>query len=370
MKKVLSLILALSLLLACAAFAGAEDSIIGKWQVASDDIAVMMGASAAEIPEGFGMYLEFRNDGVMVISETYMGQEASMNSTWQSTGSHKVNLEMSGISYDMIWYFEDGALVLDDGELPVHLYSVNGAAANVPAAAAAAAQGVEGKWKLSDETLLASLGAANAEEYAYLLDLITYTMDFRNDGTMIMSVIMLGQEETYTDEWHYTGENSIYMTIQGDPSNAVFWFENGNLILDDGISALVLEPVETASSSVPAISGFTTPTLTATTDLSGKWDGREFYNYMLKIAAEAGQDYTSMQSLFDMMTFTLNLNADGTATLDVDAFGTSQTENLNNWLVSGSTFIISGVSFTFTLTGDTLTLTDALGDTFSMTRIY
>ena len=233
-----------------------------------------------------------------------------------------------------------------------------------------AGQGVEGKWKLSRETLLATFDAADANEYASIVDNILYTMDFRADGTMIMTINVFGAEDSYTDEWHYTGENSSYMTIQGDPSNAVFYFENGNLILDDGISAMVLEPVEAASSSVPAVSGFTAPA--DKVDLSGQWDGREFINYVLVASAALGQDFTSMQSLFDLMTFTLNLNADGTATLDVEAFGSNQTEDLNTWSVSGDNFTVSGFSFTFTLSGDTLTLTPYMMSesfTFTMTRI-
>ena len=231
-----------------------------------------------------------------------------------------------------------------------------------------AGQGVEGIWKLSRETLLAALGAVDASQYASMVDSILYTMDFRADGTMIMTISAFGAEQSYTDEWHYTGDNSIYMTIQGDPVNTEFRFENGNLILNDG--TMVLEPMEDAASSVPAVSGFTAPALTTTTDLSGKWDGRGLYNYMLVIAAAAGQDYTSMQSLFDLMNFTLNLNADGTATLDVEAFGSNQTENLNTWSVSGNTLSIADIPFSFTLSGDTLTLTPPfLGEPFTMTRI-
>ena len=232
-----------------------------------------------------------------------------------------------------------------------------------------AGQGVEGKWKLSRETLLATFDAADTNEYASMVDSVLCTMDFRADGTMIMTINVFGVEDSYTDEWHYTGANSIYMTMMGVPLTKTFTFENGNLIMD-GISEIVLEPVEGASSSVPAVSGFTAPA--DKVDLSGQWDGREFINYVLVASAAAGQDVTSMQSLFDLMTFTLNLNADGTATLDIEGFGSNQTANLDTWSVSGDKFTVFGFSFTFTLSGDTLTLTPYMMSesfTFTMTRI-
>lgn len=371
MKKICAVLLSIALMLSCLPFAFAGQGVEGKWKMSKETLLASLGAVDANeyayLLDLMTYTMDFKTDGTMIMTLSMMGQEESYTDEWHYTGTNSIYMTIQGSPSNATFRFENGNLILDDGMSEMVLEPME---VTAPTAPATTAQGVEGVWKLSRDTLLAALGAVDASEYASIVDSILYTMDFRADGTMIMTINMFGTEESYTDEWHYTGDNSIYMTMQGEPITMTFTFENGNLILDDGIMPMVLEPVEGAS-SVPAVSGFTTPTLTTKVDLSGKWDGRGLYNYMLVIAAAAGQDYTSMQSLFDLMNFTLNLNADGTATLDVEAFGTSDTENLNTWSVSGNTLTITGIPFTFTISGDTLTLTpSSLGEPFTMTRIY
>ena len=367
MKKICAVLLSIVLMLSCLPLAFAGQGVEGKWKLSRETLLAALGAADASeyasMVDSILYTMDFRTDGTMIMIVSMFGTEQSYTDEWHYTGDNSIYLTMQGAPFDMTFYFENGNLVLNDGIAPMVLEPVEGtsAAASVPAAPTSSAQGVEGKWKISTETLERAF--STDAEMDGLANLMTFTMEFIDDGTMIMTVSIMGVDSVSNEVWHYTGDNSLYMTMESVGYNMTFRFENNNLILNDGLNDTVLEPFDDNAVPAPVSPAFTD-------DLSGQWDGRGLYNYMLVVAAAVGQDFTSMQSLFDMMNFTLNLNADGTATLDVEAFGTSDTENLNTWSVSGDKFTVSGISFTFTLSGDTLTLTpDMMGEPFTMTRI-
>ena len=364
MKKICAVLLSIVLMLSCLPLAFAGEGVEGKWKLSRETLLAALGAADASeyasMVDNMLYTMDFRTDGTMIMIVSMFGTEQSYTDEWHYTGTNSIYMTIQGSPSNVEFRFENGNLILDDGIMPIVLEPVEGSA---PAATApaATAQGVEGVWKWSRDTLERAF-STNAEMDG-LANLMTFTMEFIDDGTMIMTVSMMGMDTVSNEVWHYTGDNSLYMTMESVGYNVTFRFENNNLILNDGLNDTVLEPFDDNAVPAPVSPAFTD-------DLSGQWDGRGLYNYMLVIAAAAGQDYTSMQSLFDLMNFTLNLNADGTATLEVEALGTYQTENLNTWSVSGNTLTISDIPFTFTISGDTLTLTpDVMGEPFTMTRI-
>lgn len=364
MKKICAILLSIALMLSCLPLALAGQGVEGVWKLSRETLLAALGAvdasQYASMVDNMLYTMDFRADGTMIMTVSVFGAEQSYTDEWHYTGTNSIYMTIQGSPSNATFRFENGNLILDDGISEMVLEPVEGSA---PAATApaATAQGVEGVWKISTETLEKAF--STDAEMDGLANLMTFTMEFIDDGTMIMTVSIMDVDSVSNEVWHYTGDNSLYMTTNSVGYNMTFRFENNNLILNDGLNDVVLEPFDDNDVPAPASPVFTN-------DLSGQWDGRGFYNYMLVVAAAAGQDYTSIQSLFDLMNFTLNLNANGTATLDVEAFGTSDTENLNTWSVSGNIFTISGISFTFTLSGDTLTLTpDVMGEPFTMTRI-
>ena len=370
MKKIIAVLLSIALMLSCLPLAFGEDSLTGKiWTMTPESLENLLRASNVEEVAVLAPYasvtLDFRADGTLYTTLTVFSESEKYNDTWSIYSSGRMKMTLMGDDPIFVdYYFDNGCLCLDDGKI-VLKFTADGKTYE-PAAEAGnpslPVQGVEGKWKISTETLEKAF--STDAEMDGLANLMTFTMEFIDDGTMIMTVSIMDVDSVSNEVWHYTGDNSLYMTTNSVGYNMTFRFENKNLILNDGLNDVVLEPFDDNDVPAPASPAFTD-------DLSGQWDGRGFFNYMLVVAATAGQDYTSIQSLFDLMNFTLNLNADGTATLDVEAFGTSDTENLNTWSVSGNIFTISGISFTFTLSGDTLTLTpDVMGEPFTMTRIY
>lgn len=367
MKKICAVLLSVVLMLSCLPLAFAGEGVEGVWKLSRETLLAALGAvdasQYASMVDNMLYTMDFRADGTMIMTVSVFGAEQTYTDEWHYTGTNSIYMTIQGSPSNATFRFENGTLILDDGISEMVLEPMEGtsAAASVPAAPTFSAQGVEGKWKISTETLEKAF--STDAEMDGLANLMTFTMEFIDDGTMIMTVSIMDVDSVSNEVWHYTGDNSLYMTMESVGYNMTFRFENNNLILNDGLNDTVLEPFDDNAVPAPVSPAFTD-------DLSGQWDGRGFYNYMLVVAAAAGQDYTDLQSLFDMMNFTLNLNADGTATLDVEAFGTSDTENLNTWSVSGNIFTISGIAFTFTLSGDTLTLTpDVMGEPFTMTRI-
>ena len=368
MKKICAVLLSIVLMLSCLPLAFAGQGVEGVWKLSRETLLAALGAADASeyasMVDSILYTMDFRTDDTIIVTVSVFGAEQSYTDESHYTGDNSIYMTMQGAPNDIEFTFENGNLILNNGIHAMVLEPVEGtsAAASVPAAPTSSAQGVEGKWKISTETLERAF--STDAEMDGLANLMTFTMEFIDDGTMIMTVSIMDVDSVSNEVWHYTGDNSLYMTTNSVGYNMTFRFENKNLILNDGLNDTVLEPFDDNDVPAPASPAFTD-------DLSGQWDGRGLYNYMLVIAAAAGQDYTSMQSLFDLMNFTLNLNADGTATLDVEAFGTSDTENLNTWSVSGNTLTITGIPFTFTISGDTLTLTPgSFGEPFTMTRIY
>ena len=367
MKKIIAVLLSIALMLSCLPLAFGEDYLTGTiWTMTPESLENLLRASNGEEAAALAPYtsftLDFRVDGTLYNTLTKFSNSEKYTDSWSIFKSGKLRLTLLGgnpIITD--YYFDNGCLCLDDGEIVLKFTAEEGASKSAAETGnpSLPVQSVEGKWKISTETV--EMAFSKDAEMDGLANLVTFTMEFIDDGTMIITVSMMGVDSVSNDVWHYTGDNSLYMTMQSVGYNMTFRFENNNLILNDGLNDIVLEPFD--DSAAPASPAFTD-------DLSGQWDGRGFCNYMLVVAAEVGEDYTSLQSLFDLMNFTLNLNTDGTATLDVEAFGTFETQPMGTWSVSGNTLTIADIPFSFTLSGDTLTLTpDVMGEPFTMTRI-
>ena len=138
---------------------------------------------------------------------------------------------------------------------------------------ALAGQGVEGKWNMTRDTLLLALGAAGGDDYSSDVNSMSCTMEFRGDGTLLLTVSAFGQEETAAETWRYTGENSLSLTMWGVSYDMVYRFENEYLVLNDGTAyEIVLEPADGVMPqeiSEPTKSAAESPIPTSTWTLSG-----------------------------------------------------------------------------------------------------
>ena len=224
-------------------------------------------------------------------------------------------------------------------------------------------------WTMTPESLENLLRASNGEEGAALAPYASVTLDFRVDGTLYTTLTAFSNSEKHTDSWSIFKSGKLRLTLLGgNPIITDYYFDNGCLCLDDGEIVLKFTAEEGASKSA-AESG--NPSTASSVDLSGKWDAKWFYKYIIVAAAAVGQDNTAVLSVLDVADFTLGLNKDGTATLSIGMYGSSKTRNFGKWSVSGNTFTFSNIPFDFILSGDTLTLFPALPpcDPFTMTRI-
>ena len=153
MKKLISLVLILCM--ACMLIpAVAEESVAGTWYLSE---AVMNGMSMTPSMLNMSITLEFNEDGTLVSTASYAGQDETENDTWAQNGSTITITTEDGSSYDMS--LTDGVLALEQEGGVMNFSRENPAEseAAAPAAAGVAAESEDvflGDWELDSVELM------------------------------------------------------------------------------------------------------------------------------------------------------------------------------------------------------------------------
>ena len=131
-----------------------EDPITGTWYLSE---AVMNGMSMTPSMLNMSITLEFNEDGTLVSTASYAGQDETENDTWAQNGSTITITTEDGSSYDMS--LTDGVLALEQEGGVMNFSRENPAEseAAAPAAAGVAAESEDvflGDWELDSVELM------------------------------------------------------------------------------------------------------------------------------------------------------------------------------------------------------------------------
>lgn len=114
MKKFLSLLLVVALMFTCASLVACskdddKDPVIGTYALTS----MSYNGEERELPEGASMTMEIKEDGTVVMTESYNGESDSENGTWVKN-DNVVTITLDGNATDLTFadnkltYSEDG----------------------------------------------------------------------------------------------------------------------------------------------------------------------------------------------------------------------------------------------------------------------
>lgn len=233
MKKLLSVLLALAMLLGCVALAEGVD-YTGVWVLTgAESMGMQMGPSTLAAV-GLDMTMTLNADGTMVVST--MGVEEA--GTWAPTDS---GIAMTDEEETIHVPYQDGVLMIED-QGTLLMFTREGAAPAVAEAAGYAAlagvpaEAFEGQWLMSSISMMGMdlpadqlgmymalvlvegagiVGTNDTEDGSVVTAAVTYTVEeVANEGT-VLSVYAVEDPEGEPMKLYMADENTLFLTEEG-----------------------------------------------------------------------------------------------------------------------------------------------------------
>lgn len=255
-----------------------DGPLTGVWVLDPESVLVLMGYSddpdAADYAYLLGMTWEFRDDGEFVVIVTILGQSETVYGSWYYMGDDAVCYCLEGEENYLYYTVNGDLLALDNGTDTLYMTR---AGAEYPEAEPAAeetpaeeepAQDIipagdpdidlfYGIWEMDDSSVIVLLDANNyAGDYTEILSGISYTYEFRQDGSMIEKLVLNADEITELFTFEFTGVNGqIVCTDKNGDRTLIEYVLNGNdaLTMTDSGGSFTFHRLGTAPAALPDV---------------------------------------------------------------------------------------------------------------------
>lgn len=211
----------------------AGDPLTGTWYMDRDTVTRILtdeesGRSAEDAATLAGIVtgtFEFRQDGTLIYGITVMGETDTEIFTWAYDGSDSIRIDFGGESDVFRRTLDGDTLTLSSKDMDL-VFSRNAeTGARQETGETGKTDLLTGVWHMDVEGMFrtaAEIGidiqGITEEQIPLLASMISCIYDFRQDGTLVISMSSFGEEQSYETGWKYTGENTIrYIDDTGMP---------------------------------------------------------------------------------------------------------------------------------------------------------
>lgn len=339
--------------------------LVGVWDLDIESILKMSGISDADYEQmkpllgDMTATLEFTADGRMVLTTTVMGQTNVAEQSYSVQGN-QIIVNDSPAEYTIV----GNQLTIMENNMSLTMTRNTTAVpaqptAPVTPAAPVAGGSIVGVWTLNFEDMLGQMGIT-AEEYEQYKDYIgdaKMTVEFTADGSMMTTMIAMGQTESYTDTYEVSGSSLI---IDGEAGSYQI---NGDQLTITSPTGETMTLTRTSSAAPVAPVKPVAPA--ANGGIVGVWvmDMEDMLGQM----GLAAEEYEMAKGMLGDASIVLEFTADGKAISNISVMGQTES-NTTTYEVDGGNLIIEGEPAPYQVNGDRLTITTPTGETLNLTR--